>query len=207
MDDDRQTPLSALNHYAYCPRRCGLIHMEGELADNVHTARGFAEHDRVDTVAHEVSRAGARVEFALPVWSDRLGLIGKCDVVELWPDGTVYPVEYKHGKRRAWVNDDLQLGAQALCLEEMTGRPVPRGAIFHHGSRRRREVHADSKLRDLVEQAVAHIRAMFASGVLPPALDDRHCGECSLRDLCQPSVLAARERWRDQVAALFQPEP
>ena len=82
MNEEASIALSALNHWAYCPRRCGLIHMEGEFTDNIHTARGNAEHERVDRIAHETVRSGARVEYALPVWSDRLGLIGKCDVVE-----------------------------------------------------------------------------------------------------------------------------
>ncbi len=119
-------PLSALNHWAYCPRRCGLIHMECEFTDNIHTTRGNVEHERVDRIAHEALQSGARVEYALPVWSDRLGLIGKCDAVEFWPDGTVYPVEYKHGPKRKWLNDDLQVAAQALCLEEMLNRSIPK---------------------------------------------------------------------------------
>ena len=77
MADIEAIPVSALNQYAYCPRRCGLIHQEGKFTDNIHTARGNAEHERVDRVAHETLRSGARVEYALPVWSDRLGLIGK----------------------------------------------------------------------------------------------------------------------------------
>lgn len=140
VSDPDPVPLSALNHWAYCPRRCGLIHQEGEFTDNIHTARGNAEHERVDRVSHETLHSGVRVEYALPVWSDRLGLIGKCDVVEFWSDGEIYPVEYKHGPKRKWLNDDIQLAAQAMCLEDMLGRPVPQGAIYHASSHRRREV-------------------------------------------------------------------
>ena len=132
--------VSALNQYAYCPRRCGLIYLESEFAENIHTQRGNAEHTRVDRVSHMTSRDGARVEYALPIWSDQYRLIGKCDVVEFWPDGRVYPVEYKHGPRRTWLNDDIQLAAQALCLEEMLNTTIERGAIFHAGSKRRREI-------------------------------------------------------------------
>ncbi|MGZ8248358.1 CRISPR-associated protein Cas4, partial [Methylomagnum sp.] len=139
METPDPIPLSALNQYSYCPRRCFLIHGEGEFADNVHTISGTLEHERVDTLHHEI-KAGVRVEFGLPVWSDRLGLSGRCDVVEFQPDGTIYPVEYKHGKRRPWPNDDLQLAGQALCLSEMSGQPVPKGVIFHTQSKRRREV-------------------------------------------------------------------
>jgi CRISPR/Cas system-associated exonuclease Cas4 (RecB family) len=99
-----------------------LIHAEAEFEDNVHTLRGTHEHERVDRERHEVS-AGARVEYGLPVWSRRLGLSGRSDAVEIHPDGKIYPVEYKHGKRRPWLKDDLHLAAQALCLEEMLVRP------------------------------------------------------------------------------------
>jgi len=199
-------PLSALNHWAYCPHRCGLIHLDGQFTDNIHTARGNAEHARVDQVSYETSRSGARAEYALPVWSDDLGLIGKCDAVEFWPDGTIYPVEYKHGPKRKWLNDDLQLAAQALCLEEMLGRPVPRGAIFHASSHRRREVAITAELRALVEQTAMAIRAMLASTRLPPPVNDHRCRECSLHDLCQPEVLASAARRRAELAHLFDPD-
>jgi len=99
-------PLSALNQYLYCPRRCYLIHVEDDFVDNLHTQRGTFEHELVDTVQHE-HKAGVRIEFALPLWSDRLRLTGRADVVEFHPDERVYPVEYKHGHRQQWVNDDL----------------------------------------------------------------------------------------------------
>lgn len=196
-------PLSALNHWAYCPRRCGLIHMEGEFTDNIHTTRGNAEHEQVDQIAHTTSKAGARVEYALPVWSDRFGLIGKCDVVEFWPDGTIYPVEYKHGARKKWMNDDIQLAAQALCLEDMLGHPVPKGAIYHATSRRRREVIFTPELRQLVEDTAYAIRAMLAAGVLPPPANDGRCKECSLKDLCQPEAMADKARLASMTAGLY----
>ena len=91
--------VSALNQYDYCPRRCALIFMDHEFEDNIHTQRGTAEHDRADQTFHVCDAEGVRLEYALPVWSRRLGLSGRCDVVEFHPDGTVYPVEYKHGKK------------------------------------------------------------------------------------------------------------
>jgi len=190
-------PISALNHWVYCPRRCGLIHMEGEFADNRHTARGNAEHERVDRVSYETSKRGARMEYALPVWSERLGLIGKCDAVEFWPDGTAYPVEFKHGPKRKWLNDDLQLAAQAMCLQEMLGRPVMQGAIFHASSHRRREVSITPALRELVIQTAEAIRQMLAAGRLPPPVNDARCKECSLQEICQPQALGS---WARQAA-------
>jgi CRISPR-associated exonuclease Cas4 len=197
--------VSALNQYGYCPRRCGLIYLEGEFEQNLHTARGNAEHERVDRVAHLTGRDGARVEYALPIWSETLGLVGKCDVVEVWPDGTLYPVEYKHGPKKRRVNDDLQLAAQAMCMEEMFRRPVEHGAIFHVASHRRREVAIDALLRERVRRTIAGIRAMLASGRLPPPVNDRRCPECSLRERCQPALVAGTDRARQLYATLFEP--
>ena len=195
--------VSALNQYAYCPRRCGLIYLEGQFADNIHTQRGNAEHERVDRAAHTTTRDGARVEYALPIWSDALGLIGKCDVVEFWPDGKVYPVEYKHGPRRAWLNDDLQLAAQAICLEEMLGLQIDRGAIFHSGSKRRREIELTDTLREEVNRTVAAIRTMLDRALLPhPTSDERRCRECSLKDVCQPEAARALRS-----GAIRKPDP
>lgn len=205
MAENDPIPLSALNQYAYCPRRCGLIFVEGDFEDNIHTARGTAEHEHADSGRHETAE-DRRVETALPLWSERLGLVGKADVVEFLHDGTPYPVEYKHGVRKQRINDDLQLCAQALCLEEMTGKAVPKGAIYHHSSRRRREVAIDAALRSKLEETVAAVRAMLASGSLPPPVNDARCRECSLQDICQPEALAATGKRRQLHDALFQPE-
>jgi len=202
---DEAVNLSALNQYGYCPRRCGLIYLESEFEQNIHTARGNAEHERVDHAAHVAARDGARVEYALPVWNQRLGLIGKCDVVEFWPDGTIFPVEYKHGPKRKRINDDLQLAGQALCLEEMLGRPVTTGAIYHASSHRRREVTVTDALRQRVAETTEAIRAMLASGRIPEPVNDARCGECSLREICQPSMIAARDRHQTMLGSLFDP--
>lgn len=206
ISDDDLIPLSALNQYSYCPRRCYLIHAEGEFADNVHTLRGSHEHEHVDRERHEVS-AGVRVEYSLPVWSRMLGLSGQCDAVEFHPDGNVYPVEYKHGKRRRWINDDLQLAAQAMCLEEILGRSVPKGAIYHQQSRRRREVVIDEALRQAVETAARELHYLLAGKKLPPPVGDaRRCPECSLRDICQPEIARASAKIMEMNEQLFEPE-
>lgn len=196
--------LSALQHWSYCPRQYALIHIEQVFDDNVHTLRGNAVHKRIDEPGYEVFE-GMRSEQALPVWSERLGLIGKCDVVEFHPDGRIYPVEYKHGRKRAKLHDDLQLAAQAICLEEMTGKPVTKGAIYHHSSRRRREVVITSTLRAQVEAAVDAIRALQASGNIPPPFNDQRCKECSLLEICQPAALSQIIRQRSIYDSLFQP--
>ncbi len=199
--------VSALNQYSYCPRRCGLIYLEGEFEDNVHTSRGNAEHARVDRLCHTTERDGARVEYCLPIFNDRLGLIGRCDVVEFWPDGKVYPVEYKHGPRRAWLNDDLQLGAQAMCLEEMFEVTIDAAAIFHASSKRRRVVRIDAALRDAVVTTIRAIRDMLERRTLPPYIaDQRRCRECSLRDVCRPEFAALPADRQAGRAALFDPD-
>ena len=197
-------PLSALQHWAYCPRQCGLIHLEQVFEDNLHTARGQAVHHLVDEPGYEM-KAGVKVERALPLWSDKLGLIGKADLVEFHPDGTVFPVEFKHGRKRQKVHDDLQLAAQALCLEEMLGRPVPRGAIYHASSRRRREVAVTPELRRLVAETAEAIRAMLSTGRLPEPANDGRCRECSLKDVCQPQAIADRQGQSRQRQDLFRP--
>ncbi len=202
MDERDPIPISALQHWCYCPRQCALIHVEQVFADNLHTLRGQAVHRQVDRPGIE-TRTGLRVERALPVWSDRVGLIGKCDVVEFEPDGTPYPVEYKVGNRAkaAWIAacDDLQLAAQALCLEEMTGRSVAVGALYYAKSKRRREVQIDQSLRSRVEGATSSVRTMLDRGEVPPPANDARCAKCSLADLCQPSL-------RVGGASLFDPD-
>lgn len=191
MDFPDPIPLSALQHWCYCPRQCALIHVEQVFADNLHTLRGQAVHKQVDQPGVE-TRAGLRVERALPVWYDRLGLIGKADIVEFEADGTPYPVEYKHGSRSkaAWIAacDDLQLAAQVLCLEEMTGKPVPAGALYYATSRRRREVRVTAELRERVAAATAAVRSLIEVGAVPPAVNDARCKNCSLMEICQPAL-------------------
>jgi CRISPR-associated exonuclease Cas4 len=193
MDDADPIPLSALQHWAYCARQCGLIHLEQAFDENLHTLRGHAVHATVDQPGMEL-RNGLRVERALPIWSDRHGLIGKCDAVEFEPNGTPYPVEYKHGSRHKAADiaacDDLQLAAQALCLEEMTGRSVVQGALYYATSRRRRVVAITAALHQQVIETAQAVRGMLASGQLPPPTADvRRCKGCSLRERCQPVAL------------------
>ncbi|HEX7339925.1 MAG TPA: CRISPR-associated protein Cas4 [Rhodanobacteraceae bacterium] len=187
--------LSALQHWGYCPRQCALIHIEQVFSENAFTARGRAAHKKVDEPGAE--HAGTtRLERAMPLWNDTLGLIGKADLVEFAADGTPYPVEYKHGHRHAQRCDELQLAGQALCLEAMTGKPVPAGAIYHFSSRRRREVMIDNALREQTLQAIAAVRMLLAQPALPPPVNDVRCRHCSLRELCQPAVVADRRHYQ-----------
>ena len=205
-DPVEKIPLSALNQFAYCPRRCYLIHTEGEFTDNIHTQSGTLEHQRVDQLAHEIKN-GVRVEFALPVWSDQLGISGRCDVVEFHLDGGVFPVEYKHGKRKQWHNDDLQVAAQAMCLEEMLNTAIPIAAIYHIQTRRRREVTIDEKLREEVRTTVKAVVTLLHNQECPPLIDDRNrCPQCSLNGLCNPELLSEQTRLQQLAAQLFMLE-
>ena len=134
---------------------------------------------------------GVRVERALPLWSKRLGLIGKADVVE-FHGLTPYPVEYKHGSKREREHDDLQLCAQAICLEEMTGKAVPEGAIYYHSSRRRREVAVCRSAPYRGGSATAEIRTMVREKILPPPVNDNRCRHCSLQESCMPAAIGEK---------------
>lgn len=202
-DSVEPVAVSALNQYAYCPRRCALIFMDQEFEDNIHTQQGTGEHERVDQTFHVCDIEGVRLEYALPIWSRRLGLSGRCDVVEFRPDGSVYPVEYKHGKKRKWLNDDLQVAAQALCLEEMLNIRIEKGAIFHKGSMRRREVALTDELRRLTEETASAVHALLSSGSLPSPINNQRCPECSLKSICMPSVVADKARNRRAARELF----
>jgi CRISPR-associated exonuclease Cas4 len=203
MDDKSDDPImiSALEHWSYCSRQCALIHVEQTFDENLYTLRGRAVHKRVDEPVVE-EQAGMRIERALPLWSKNLGLVGKGDVVEFHGE-TPYPVEYKHGPHREQEHDDLQLCAQALCLEEMTGRPVPRGAIYHYSSRKRREVECTPELRARVVEVTGAIRAMLQAKRLPPPVNDHRCTHCSLQESCMPSVIDEGRRASAVVRDLF----
>jgi CRISPR-associated exonuclease Cas4 len=194
--------LSAIEHHSYCPRQCALIHVERAWTENVYTVRGALAHKRVDSGVSDV-RAGIRAARDVPVWSERLRIRGKADLVE-FHDGTPYPVEYKVGKRRD-RHPDLQLCAQALCLEEMLAVSVARGAVYYHGERRRHEIAFDDALRADTIAAVAAIREALSAQRLPAAPNDARCRNCSLKTDCLPGVVAAPDRLRGLQGALFVP--
>ncbi len=194
-------PISALEHYSYCPRQCALIHVEQTFDENIYTVKGHMLHERVHD-ADVQTEAGVRVERSLPLWSAKLGLIGKADVVEYHGD-IPYPVEYKLGPRRDAPHASIQLCAQAMCLEEMTGRRVPRGAIYHHASRRRKEIVFDKAIRAQVRAAAAAVREMLAQRVVPPPANDERCRHCSLRDSCLPRATGEPERIAELAHDLF----
>ncbi len=192
MPDLDPIPISALQHYLYCPRQCALIHLEQLWAENTQTAQGRVLHERVDA-GRAQRRAGVRSVSALALAHAELGLTGVADVVEFHQSqggDQAFPVEYKRGRPKAHRADEVQLCAQALCLEAMLGQPVPSGALFYGQTRRRHEVAFDDTLRALTHSTIAAVRAMWVSGATPVAdYQAKRCDACSLIDLCQPRVL------------------
>lgn len=196
--------ISALNHHLYCERRAYLIHAERVFVDNEHTTLGNLAHEAVDNPGYE-HRAGWELLRALPIYSDTLGLSGKADLVEVrrvsGSDRVVEarPVEYKKGPARRWSNDQVQLCAQALCLEEMLGLRIDAGLIYHVASAKRDEVVFDSQLRTLTLTTLDALRASLARPSAPPAVLKPQCDGCSLRSVCLPEASTARR------ATLFEP--
>lgn len=186
-------PLSALEHHIYCPRQCALIHVDGVWTDNRHTVAGTAGHRRVDTARDRVER-GLVILRHVPLWSEELGLTGRADALQLSPaTGAVVPVEYKMGRPHGDAAR-VQLCAQALCLEEMTGSRVTTGYLWYGTSRRRQRVQIDEPLRALTLATIADVRRAFRAQRLPSPVDDARCASCQLLDHCQPELSAQPDR-------------
>ncbi len=201
-ETDLVVPISALEHFSYCPRQCALIHVEQTFDENVFTVRGRLSHERID-LGETTAPRGVRQLRALPLWSDALGLVGKADLVELRPEALM-PVEYKVG-RITGGHAALQLCAQALCLEEMFDAAVPYGALYSHRTRRRVRIAIDGELRERMRAAVAAVRTQLAEQRLPPPVNDSRCRDCSLVNACLPSVVGEASRVRGYQGALFKP--
>lgn len=188
MEDDDLIPLSALQHYLYCPRQCALIHVEQQWAENRQTAEGRLLHQRADQPQTE-QRHGVRTVTAMPLASLALGISGIADVVEFHGEQP-FPVEYKCGRAKAHRADEVQLCAQALCLEDMLDRPVPEGALFYGETRRRKVVVFDAALRSLTLDTITATRSLLHGQHTPIAqYQPRRCDACSLIELCQPRLL------------------
>jgi len=186
METDDFLPLSGLQHLAFCERQCALIHVEGVWVENRLTLEGRHFHDRVDEAGEGV-RDDVRIVRGLQLRSERLKLTGKADVVEMRPEGP-YPVEYKRGARKKWLHDEIQLCAQAVCLEEMMGVPVRLGALYYASSKRRREVALNETLRERTFESAERYHALIRRNETPPAVLLPKCTGCSLRAVCIPEA-------------------
>jgi CRISPR-associated exonuclease Cas4 len=187
--EDTLIPISALQHYLFCPRQSALIHVERLWAEDGATAEGRLLHEKVDAGKSE-ARPGVRIARGLSIRSLTLCVAGRADVVEF--PGTPprpFPVEYKRGKPKTHRADEVQLCAQAICLEEMFGAAVSEGALFYGETRRRVRVLFDAELRALTAQTAAAARADILASRTPPPVKTSGCRRCSLMDLCQPDRL------------------
>lgn len=210
--------LSALQHYLFCPRQCALIHVEGVWSENFLTSAGRQLHERVDRRSGE-TRNDLHLATALRLVSGRLGLTGIADMVEFHRQeipqdetGQIvatrlsgrggfwrpFPVEYKRGAPKSHRADEVQLCAQALCLEEMMDVSIAAGALFYGETRRRNDVAFDLELRSLTEDIVTKVRTLMMAGLTPPPGLTKGCRACSLVDVCRPSDMGGRNsahRW------------
>jgi CRISPR-associated exonuclease Cas4 len=189
-------PISALQHYLYCPRQCALIHIEQLWAESRHTAEGRLLHERADKPRAE-RRRGVRTVTSMPLADATLGITGIADVVEFHQEEggeSAYPVEYKRGRPKAHRADEVQLCAQCLCLESMLDARIPEGALFYGETRRRVVVAFDDALRQLTIDTINATRVMLESSITPlAAYAPKRCDACSLIDLCQPRLLQRKD--------------
>lgn len=214
FSEDDLLPLSALQHLLFCERQAALIHLEQLWADNPFTVEGSHLHQRTDE-AGTAQRGDMRIARGLALRSLRLGLSGKADTVELHPAGPegvevpgvpgrwhLFPVEYKRGKPKAHRADEVQVCAQALCLEEMLGARIPEAALFYGQTRRRLPVKLDAELRRLTVESAERLHRMIAGGVTPKAVREPKCDSCSLLPLCRPEVAKkSARRYLDAILA------
>lgn len=199
--------LSALQHYVFCPRQCALIHVEGAWDENVYTVRGNILHEKVDTDTY-VNRGAIKTVRGLRIHSARLGIVGRADVVEFHKakDGSqeVFPVEFKSGQPKHDISDEVQLCAQALCLEEMLNTTVKEGAFFYGRIRRRVRVKIDNALRKQTENIISAVHDLVSNKRVPAARYMQKCKRCSLEDICQPKAMNDRKLER-YMNALYTP--
>ncbi len=205
--EDELLPISALQHLVFCPRQCALIHIEQLWSENAFTAEGRGLHEKVHESESE-SRPGVRIVRGLRLRSLELGLVGQADVVEFHEDTGgaaipgldgrygAFPIEYKRGKPKIDVCDEVQLCAQAMCLEEMLGASIPRGALFYGRPRRRKEVEFAETLRQQTRDTAGQLHELLRSGRTPTAAYSKKCESCSLLERCLPQITGIKKNIR-----------
>ncbi|BAZ44890.1 CRISPR-associated protein Cas4 [Chondrocystis sp. NIES-4102] len=193
--EENYIPIAALNHYAYCPHRCGRMFCMGDFIDNQYTIEGTSLHERVHTVTQENREYTWQVR-AIWLKSEKYGLIGKSDLIES-EKGEFYPVEYKRGKKDDWNNDALQVCGQALCLEEMTGKKITTGYVYYAHSHQRQEVKIDKNLREKAIAIISAIQTMIATEKIPPPVYHPGCKGCSLYSHCLPQAIKKVKEYRE----------
>ena len=201
--DDDMLMLSGIQHYKFCPRQWALIHLEQQWNDNMLTAEGHILHTRVDDPTYRVKNGDTITLRGMHIASSSLGLYGVADAVELIPsDGQdsffthprypgkwqLFPVEYKHGRQKPDERDEVQLAAEAMCMEEMFHVNIPKGAFFYFETRTREYVDIDEDLRQETMRCAEAMHELFRKAVTPPGRNDKSCTRCSLADVCCPKL-------------------
>lgn len=195
MNEQDYIPIAALNQYNYCPHRCWRMFCAGEFVENQYTIEGTSLHDRVHTVGQGHREETYQIR-AIWLKSEQYGLTGKADLIEE-SDGRWYPTEYKRGKKGEFDNDEMQVCAQALCLEEMLEQPVSLGYVYYAQSHQRQPVEIDTELRAATLETLAAVRSLLATGAMPPAVYSNRCKGCSLYGPCLPQAAAKVQRYQE----------
>ncbi|KST67903.1 CRISPR-associated protein Cas4 [Mastigocoleus testarum] len=180
-------PIAALNQYAYCSHRCWRMFCIGEFIDNKYTIEGTSLHERVHTTGEGNQEETWQVR-AIWLKSEKYQLIGKSDLIES-ENGEFYPVEYKRGKKGEWDNDELQVCAQALCLEEMIGKVVQTGYVYYAQTHQRQLVEISDDLRQQTINTIADVTRIIETGIMPRAVYSKRCRGCSLSEQCLPKLV------------------
>lgn len=186
VSTDDYISIAALNQYSYCPHRCWRMHCLGDFIDNQYTIEGTSLHERVHTIG-DSNREEVWQVRAIWLKSDKYKLIGKSDLIEL-ENGEWYPVEYKRGRKGEWDNDELQVCAQALCLEEMTGKSIEIGYVYYAQTHQRQLIEINQELRQQTITAIAEVSKLLKTGIMPPAVYSQRCKGCSLEPQCLPKI-------------------
>jgi CRISPR-associated exonuclease Cas4 len=179
-------PIAALNQYAYCSHRCWRMFCACEFIDNHYTIEGTSLHDRVHTISENMREETWQVR-AIWLKSEQYKLIGKSDLIEA-ANGQFYPVEYKRGSKGEWDNDELQVCAQALCLEEMTGQTITTGYVYYAQSHQRQLVEINQELRATAIATIHAVTNLLTTGIMPTPIYSKRCQGCSLNSQCLPKA-------------------
>lgn len=192
--------ISGIQHFKFCRRQWALIHIEQQWAENEHTVIGELMHKKAHDPYLTEKRKDAIIARALPVASREMGVTGECDVVEFHrcEDGirlhghrglfSVYPIEYKKGKPKATEEDQLQLTAQAMCLEEMFSTQIMEGALFYGKTKRREVVEITEALRREVKETFLEMHQYYERKYTPKVKMSKGCNRCSLKEICMPRL-------------------
>jgi CRISPR-associated exonuclease Cas4 len=195
MKETDYIPIAALNQYSYCPHRCWRMFCAGEFVDNQYTIEGTSLHDRVHTLGENHREQTWQIR-AIWLKSEQYKLIGKSDLIES-ESGQLYPVEYKRGHKGEWDNDELQVCAQALCLEEMSGKTINQGYIYYAHSHQRQPVEISNQLREDAIATIQSVATLLQTGQMPPAIYTQRCKGCSLSSQCLPQVVNKVGRYQE----------